>query len=441
MSAIGAVEYEAAVETALITSPPRVISLFSGAGGLDIGLEMAEWRVLAQVEMDGPCVDTLKRRKIDEEAPPAAVYPQRVEDVSPATLRAKYGLEKGELELLAGGPPCQPFTTHGRRRALLDQRAESAFPTYLHYVEEFGPQALLMENVDGLLSAALQHRPLKTRGRGAPALTEEEMKGSFLRWLVGELVELGYAVSWGLAEAADFGVPQMRQRAILIGVKGTEPCYMPAPMHGPEGKHPYRTVREALKEVRGPSPVQPLSERKTAVYAHIPAGGNWRDLPPEMQKETMGRAYFATGGKSGWWRRLSWDAPAPTILGMPDHSSTALIHPDEVRCLSVAECAALQSFPPGTVFGGKPRSQYQQIGNAVPPRLGEALGKCIRAFLDGERPPEPPRPDWRKTSSNRRIGTHGWAWKEAGQPRFHLHVRVRPDHVWAVMPEVEVPSI
>jgi DNA-cytosine methyltransferase len=286
MSAIAAVECKAAGEAALTTSPPRVISLFSGAGGLDIGLEKAAWRVLAQVEMDRSCVDTLKRRKIDEGLPRAVVYPKRVEDVSPATLRAKSGLEKGELELLAGGPPCQPFTTHGRRRALLDQRAESAFPTYLQYVEEFEPQALLMENVDGLLSAALQHRPLKTRGKEAPALVEEEMKGSFLRWLVGELVELGYAVSWGVAEAADFGVPQMRQRAILIGVKGTEPCYMPAPMHGPEGTHPYRTVREALAEVRGPSPVQPLSERKTAVYAHIPAGGNWRDLPPKMQKET-----------------------------------------------------------------------------------------------------------------------------------------------------------
>lgn len=440
MSAVEAVESVAAAESAASTFLPRVISLFSGAGGLDIGLEVARWRVLAQVEMDGPCVETLKRNRTDDGTPRADVIPKRVEDVSPAELRAKYGLKKGELELLAGGPPCQPFTTHGRRRALHDRRAESAFPAYLKYVEEFEPQALLMENVDGLLSAALQHRPLEKRGKDAPELTEEEMKGSFLRWLVSELVELGYAVSWGVAEAADFGVPQMRQRAILIGVKGTEPCYMPTPTHGPEGEHPYRTVRETLREVRGPSPVQPLSERKTAVYAHIPAGGNWRDLPPEMQKETMGQAYFATGGKSGWWRRLSWDAPAPTILGMPDHSSTALIHPDEVRCLSVAECAALQSFPPGTVFRGKPRTQYQQIGNAVPPRLGEALGAHIRAFLDGKRHPDPPRPDWRKTSSNRRIGTHGWARKKAGQPHFHLHVRLRPDHVWAVMPGVDVPQ-
>ncbi len=388
--------------------------------------------------MDGPCVETLTRHRPRGSTNRADVYQRRVEDVSSAELRAKYELEKGDLELLAGGPPCQPFTTHGRRRALLDRRAESAFPTYLRYVEELEPQALLMENVDGFLSAALQHRPLKARGKESPELAEGEMKGAFLRWLVRELVGLGYAVSWGVVEAADFGVPQMRQRAILIGVRGTELCYLPRPTHGPDGNAPYRTVRQALTEVVGPSPVQPLSQRKQAVYAHVPPGGNWRGLPVAMQRETMGQAYFATGGKSGWWRRLSWDVPAPTILGMPDHSSTALIHPDEVRCLSVAECAALQSFPPGTIFGGTPRSQYQQIGNAVPPQLGRALGVHIRGFLDGKRDEEPLRPDWRRTSSNRRIGTHGWAWEDdAGHIRFHLHVRVRPDHVWAIMPEVE----
>jgi DNA (cytosine-5)-methyltransferase 1 len=150
----------------------------------------------------------------------------------------------------------------------------------------------------------------------------------------------------------------------------------------------------------------------------------------------MGQAYIATGGKSGWWRRLAWDKPSATILGMPDHSSTALIHPDEIRCLSVNECAALQSFPRGTEFSGRPRSQYQQIGNAVPPLLGQALGVQLAGFLDGQREDEqPPVPAWRQASANRRPGTHGWTVAE----EYHLHVQIRPDHIWAVY-DVETPS-
>jgi DNA (cytosine-5)-methyltransferase 1 len=144
----------------------------------------------------------------------------------------------------------------------------------------------------------------------------------------------------------------------------------------------------------------------------------------------MGAAFYAEGGKSGWWRRLAWDQPAPTILGMPDHSSTALVHPDEVRCLSVNECAAIQTFPSWVVFAGQSRSQYQQIGNAVPVLLGRALGRQLANFLDGHRDPGPPPAEWRQASANRRIGTHGWT---TGTKSFdvHLNVKVRPDHVWA----------
>jgi DNA (cytosine-5)-methyltransferase 1 len=143
----------------------------------------------------------------------------------------------------------------------------------------------------------------------------------------------------------------------------------------------------------------------------------------------MGAAFKAEGGKSGWWRRLAWDQPSPTILGMPDHSSTALIHPDEVRCLSVNECAAIQTFQ-GVRFAGTPRSQYQQIGNAVPVLMAQRLGEHIRRFLDGEGQEMPPLPSWRQESANRRIGTHGWVTPGKCGPDYHLHVSVRPDHIW-----------
>jgi DNA (cytosine-5)-methyltransferase 1 len=412
------------------------VSLFSGAGGLDLGLEWAGFDILAQVEMDPDCVDTLERQAKDR-TKPTRVLGARLEDLSPDQVRSDLGLLKGELALLAGGPPCQPFTTSGLRQGLLDARATTLFPAYLTWVDSLEPRALLIENVDGILSAALQHRPLVER---APSWSRDaalnERKGSFLKWLLDELRQREYTVSWGVAEAADYGVPQMRQRAVLIAVKGADPCWLPQPSFGSPRRPRFRTLRDALKDVDQLGEIMPLSERKRVVYERIPAGGNWRDLPESLRVQTMGKAYVATGGKSGWWRRLTWDRPAPTILGMPDHSSTALIHPDEVRCMSINECAAIQSFPPGITFCGTTRSQYQQIGNAVPPLLGQALGEHLVQFMDGIRADtEPLIPAWRQSSANRRPGTHGWTVPNG----YHLHVPIRPDHIWAVC-DVETPN-
>jgi DNA (cytosine-5)-methyltransferase 1 len=416
---------------------PLALSLFSGCGGLDLGLERAGWLVAGQVEMDADAAGTL-RLHAEQSDVGRIIRQQPIEHISPRSLRDSLGLRRGQLTLMAGGPPCQPFTTSGLRQALQDRRASSLFPAYLDYIREFQPRSLLIENVDGMLSAALRHRPLHLRGRGNPPLDRDEMKGSFLRWLVESLSDEGYAVAWGVVEAADYGVPQMRQRAILLGVRGSDPCWLPPHTHGSEGFPSFRTLRDALAEVKELGCVQPLSAAKRRVYELIPPGRNWRELPIELQKATMGAAYTAEGGRSGWWRRLSWDQPAPTILGMPDHSSTALIHPDEVRCLSVNECAAVQSFPTGTRFAGSSRSQYQQIGNAVPPRLGEALGRELLRFLEGQRKCAPSAPAWRKASANRRIGTHGWTVREGPKVSFHLAVRVRKDHIWAVGEELDV---
>lgn len=427
----------AACDQVTITRP-GFVSLFSGAGGLDLGLEAAGWLPLAQVECDADAVGTLelaaRRRTQHEGAPKSLIVPKRIEDVSPVELRNRLGLRKGQLPLIAGGPPCQPFTTHGLRQGLLDRRASTVWPTYLRYLDEFLPEALLIENVDGLLSAALQHRPVAKRVRESP-MSFEEKKGSFLHWLLMELADRGYAVTWGVAEAADYGVPQMRQRTIILGVRGDSPCFLPKAAFGQVGQAPFRTLRDALEPLKELGAVQPLSERKRTVYAMIPPGGNWRDLPEHLQRSTMGKAHHADGGKSGWWRRLSWDLPAPTILGMPDHSSTGLIHPEEVRCLSVYECAAVQSFPAWTEFSGSSRSQYQQVGNSVPPLLGKALGEHIATFLSTRKDEVPAPPTWRKASANRRIGTHGWVIPSSGREHnVTLHVKVRPDHIWASIP-------
>jgi DNA (cytosine-5)-methyltransferase 1 len=405
------------------------LSLFSGAGGLDLGLEVAGWNVVAQIEMDPDCAETLRRQAVRRCRVPEIICAP-IERVDPLVLRNKLKLRSGGLTLLAGGPPCQPFTTTGLRQAINDRRAVSAFPTYLKYVEAFQPRALLMENVDGMLSAALQHRPLDRRGKQEAPMRWEERKGSFLHWLLGRLAHLGYSVTWGVTEAADYGVPQRRQRAVLIGVRSDDPCFLPQATHGGIDQPRHRTLRDALRQVLDLGPIQPLSERKKAVFRLIPAGGNWRCLPVSTRRATMGAAFQAEGGKSGWWRRLAWEQPAPTILGMPDHSSTALVHPDEVRCLSVAECAAVQTFPRWVRFAGSPRSQYQQIGNAVPPNLAAQLGRTIADYLEGHRQRPPAPPVWKKASANRRIGTHGWVLRGALKPSYHLAGEPRDDHVW-----------
>jgi len=400
-------------------------------------LEQAGWETLAQIEMDADCATTLRAHAARKRKAKPRVVQGRLEDIEPAELRKSLALRRGEIALIAGGPPCQPFTTHGRRQGIKDGRAAGVFPRYLQFVREFMPHAAVMENVDGILSAALSHRPLADRTKSRP-LRPDEMKGSFLRWLVREMARLGYSVSWGLVEAADYGVPQFRQRALLIAVRGNQPCYLPP--ERPDA--PRATLREALRDIADPGPVQPLSARKRSVYALIPAGGNWRDLPQKLQVETMGAAYNATGGKSGWWRRLAWDETSPTILGMPDHSSTGLIHPDEVRCLGLLECAAVQSFPRAMHFGGAARSQYQQVGNAVPPKLAKELGTHLMRHLHGQADGAPPSsPEWRQASANRRIGTHGWIGTSAnGKLVTTINVKIRDDHIWAADSNIRVTS-
>lgn len=410
---------------------PLGLSLFSGAGGLDIGLEQAGFHLLAQIEIDSDCNSTLLARAENAGAGPLVIQ-KRIEDVGPELLLKQLGVLPGELDLLAGWPPCQPFTTTGLRKGINDRRASSAFPSYIEYVATLKPKAVVLENVDGFLSAALKHRPLSKRGRKHPPLSWEESKGSFLHWLLAKLAGLGYSVAWGVLDSVGHGVAQFRQRAFLVGVLGEEPCFLPAETFGPGKDQPWQNLREALAEVQELGPIQPLSERKERVFKHIPPGGNWRDLPLEMQKQTMGAAYHASGGKSGWWRRLSWDSPAPTVLGMPDHSSTALIHPDEDRCLSLNECAAIQSFPADSCFSGTPRSCYQQVGNAVPPRLGKAIGQHLVKFLNGERVSRKPSPPaWRRQSANRRIGTHGWVTPRRAGADFSVVAKARADSVWA----------
>jgi DNA (cytosine-5)-methyltransferase 1 len=175
----------------------------------------------------------------------------------------------------------------------------------------------------------------------------------------------------------------------LIGNRLGHVVDFPAPTHGVESDiyshgrlQPFRTLGDALLGFRDPHPVMmDFSPRKKRYLSMVPPGGNWRTLPDGVARESMGKAYIAKGGRSGWWRRLSWDLPCPTIVTLPNHASTSMCHPDEVRVLSVAECARIQEFPDGWKFAGSPQEQMSQVGNAVPARLGKVAGEVIAGHL------------------------------------------------------------
>ena len=365
------------------------LSLFSGAMGLDIGFEKSgRFETLAVVEADRACCETIRlnRDKGLINNCDLRVYERDILKLDPSKVLADLGLESGQLDVLIAGPPCQSFSTSGRRGSVQDERGRLLWRV-IDYIDVFRPKTFVIENVRGLVSAALEHRPIARRPeKGGPPLSEQERPGSVIRKFLTDLkLRLGEAYQLDVFEvnAVNYGAPQLRERALFIGNRLGQVVDFPEPTHGPGGA-PFATLGDCLNRLDAePEPViMDFSPRKKGYLSLVPPGGNWRCLPVELQKESMGRAFAAKGGRSGWWRRLSLDLPCPTIVTMPNHASTALCHPSEVRALTVGECAAVQEFPAEWRFTGSPQEQYRQVGNAVPIRLGEVAAHAIADCLD-----------------------------------------------------------
>jgi DNA (cytosine-5)-methyltransferase 1 len=375
-----------------------VISLFSGAMGLDIGLEQTEkFQVLACVDNDSGACDTIRlNRAAGRLSKNLQVFERDITGLDPHELLKSVGLRAGEVDLLVGGPPCQSFSTAGRRRTTRDPRGTLLWH-FLRFVQALKPRFFLMENVRGLLSAALQHRPIAQRPEnGGPPLSPEEEPGSVVRMFAEDLQsipEAAYHMDCFEVNAVNYGAPQLRERALFIGNRYNAQVDFPDPTHGtPEQRNrqgsllgdllPWRTLGDAIGSLKDPGSVlMDFSLRKKNYLALVPPGSNWRSLPIELQKESMGTAWYAKGGRSGWWRRLSFDLPCPTLVTMPNHAGTALCHPTEVRALSLKEYALVQEFPSEWEFCGSPAQQYAQVGNAVPVRLGRVAGEVIASEL------------------------------------------------------------
>jgi DNA (cytosine-5)-methyltransferase 1 len=322
---------------------------------------------------------------------------------------------------------------------------------FLRFVEVMRPKYFLMENVRGLLSAAIRHRPIADRpNRGGAPLRSDEEPGSVVDLWVQDLVrdtEGDYRVDCFEVNAVNYGAPQIRERVFFIGNRLGRQVDFPEPTHiNPYGsdqpslldsdKKFFSTLGDALEGVEDPGDeILDFSPRKKSFLAQVPEGSNWRALPVEVHQESMGRAWHAKGGRSGWWRRLSRDLPSPTVVTMPNHASTSMCHPTETRALTLKECAAIQGFPSDWEFCGTTSKKYAQVGNAIPIRLGEVAGETLAEELDlGE--PETARtelPIFRKVYLNSHVRTRQWykagqifAWKDgASNADAHYSARGR----------------
>lgn len=346
-----------------------VISLFSGAMGLDIGMSNAGLNVIIGQDYDASCVETMKANGHN-------VLSGDIRNIQPQELLDITGLRIGEPFMICGGPPCQPFSTAGKRMGINDPRG-SLFMDFIRMIDYIRPRFFVMENVKGIMSAPLKHVPNAKRDESDP----EQKSGTVLDVILAEFSKLGYKTVYGLLDAVNYGVPQFRERFVLIGSRDGEDIFLPVPTHFQTHQNPvyrWKTVGDAIRDLEDDkSECATLSAERKKYLHMVPEGGNWRDLPEDLIPVAMGGAYESGGGKVGFYRRLSYAQPSPTITTSPAQKATMLCHPKFDRPLSVKECARIQQFPDDWVFAGTTAAKYRQIGNAVPVGLGTAIGMAV----------------------------------------------------------------
>ena len=335
------------------------VDLFCGAGGLSLGLAASGHRVAAAMDSWAAAVRTYNL------------------NLGGASLSAVGpGTDLGRAELIAGGPPCQGFSSAGARREV-DPR-NSLVRVFAELVARSGAAAFLFENVEGFLT-----------GGG----------GRFVLDLLEPVVAAGYRVSLAKLNAANYGVPQHRKRVIAVGGLGFEPS-LPEATHSawgapgclsPAGLPPAPTVAESLAGLppaeangAGDHGYRPLSGDALERARLLKPGGRMRDLPKELRHGSYGRranrrvsdgtAPDRRGGAPAGVRRLAGDEPSKAVTG---GAAGELLHPEEDRPLTLRECARLQGFPDGFMFDGTKSEQARLVGNAVPPPLAAAVAATL----------------------------------------------------------------
>ena len=360
----------------------HTISLFSGSFGLDLGFEYAGFEVDLALDIEKASHDIISANR-----PKIPFILGDIKNVTTKEILETAGVQKGELDVLTGGPPCQPFSTAGKREGLNDPRA-SPLEEYIRVINEAQPKVFVMEEVTGLLNARLMHVTIKERN-GRTLLPEEE-KGSVWKVITEELSKTGYKIKYEILNAADYGTPQSRKRVILIGVRPdilVDVPLIPSPTHKKpnlsslKNLHPWLTLENSIMGIEiGDCP--PLTPKFKKYMPYVPPGGNWRQIPDEFKEEAMNNAFHSGGGKMGFYRRLCWFEQSPTLVTSPTMKSTMMVHPWEDRPISVNEYKVIQGFPIEWLLPGSVSKKYKKVGEAVPPTLSFAIAKNVRQILE-----------------------------------------------------------
>ena len=330
----------------------RSIELFAGAGGLALGLEKAGFNAVLLNEIDKHACATLRHNR-----PNWNVVEGDISQIDFTPYR-------GNVDFLSGGFPCQAFSYAGNKRGFEDVRG-TLFFEFARAIKEVQPSVFLGENVRGLLS---------------------HDDGRTLATIKNVIADLGYTLlASNVLKAINYNVPQKRERLFLIGVRND--LVGEASFELPKSHERIMNLHDALKAgalydcdvPKSEGQIYPL--KKKAVLDLVPAGGCWRHLPEEIQREYMKKSYFMGGGRTGMARRLSWNEPSLTLKCSPAQNQTERCHPDETRPLTVREYARIQTFPDNWQFSGSMAAQYRQIGNAVPVNLAHSVGQSLIDLL------------------------------------------------------------
>lgn len=363
-------EPDAAVRAVNAAHPYPVVSLFSGAMGLDLGLNKAGLRVAVSQDIDRWCVETMRRN--GHTAVEGDVRELVAADPTCEFLLRAGGLPRDSVFAVVGGPPCQPFSVAGKRKGVEDARGQ-LFEEFIKVVAALRPRFFIMENVKGLASM--------------PSDPMDKQSPPVLQTILSAFKNIGYHTVHGVLDAVHYGTPQFRERLVIVGSRDGENVFLPAPTHFHQHQSPslrWKTLGDAIADLKEPGAHTNFSPAVKRFLALVPAGGNWKSLPVNLTEEAMGGAFESGGGKVGFYRRLSLSEPSPTLVTSPIQKATMLCHPTELRPLSVLEYARLQQFPDDWIFEGKTADCYRQIGNAVPVTLGFALGQMLISVARGD---------------------------------------------------------
>ena len=355
---------------------PRCFSLFAGAGGCSLGFKRAGYKILLALDHDQPSCETYAKNFPDTD-----VRQTDVTSTNWQQLLDDHQLGPGELEMLIGGPPCQGFSTAGKR--FWDDPRNHLLKSYVEALRTIQPRWFLMENVEGLLTTK---------------------DGEYVLHAVEAFVALGYRLRLEKVYSHEYGVPQRRKRVVILGNRLGLDFRFPAPstpIGGAIFRDSANTFDSALADLPPPHPAEsPYKPNGAYPQGHyfVPQTGvnlqrierllpgqTMKDLPDDLQHESFKRRAYRRvmdgtpsdkrGGAPSGLKRLIANEPSLTITSA---STREFIHPTQHRCLTIRECARLQGFPDDFNFCGSAADQIKQIGNAIPPLLAETFARHIK---------------------------------------------------------------